>query len=230
MKINYVFDLYGTLLDIWTDESGIELWEGVASLIGDGEEAHEKVREEYISLCKEYKKGEYHEIDLLLVFEEMLSRRGVDISVAPSLAREFRRMSMVRLKRFYGVKTMLVNLKKKGGVYLLSNAQSCFTVDELKYTGLYDIFDGIIISSEVGVKKPSREVFDIAFKRFGISASDSIYVGNDMRDDILGASGVGMRTLYIETAQSGSYPDLDFIKPTYIVKNHREMARVLLSL
>ena len=51
-----------------------------------------------------------------------------------------------------------------------------------------------------------------------------------MRDDILGASSKGMRTLYIETAQSGSYPDLEIPAPTYTVKNHREMKAVLLSL
>ena len=228
--MNYVFDLYGTLIDIWTDESHPELWEGVASLLGDGEERAEKVRAEYMALCREAKMGEWHEIDLLSVFETMLSRRGVSTSVAPDLAYEFRRMSMVYIRPFRGVKAMLRELRKVGKVYLLSNAQSCFTLNELKECGLYNLFDGIIISSDVGRKKPNGEIFDIAFDRFGIRAENSIYVGNDMRDDILGASSKGMRTLYIETAQSGSYPDLDIPSPTYTVKNHREMKAVLLSL
>ncbi len=228
--MNYVFDLYGTLIDVWTDENRPELWEGVALLIGDGEEKAESVRAEYLLLCHEAKRGEYHEIDLLGVFEKMLAKRGVDSSVAQSLASEFRRLSMVRLRRFRGVKTMLKRLREQGRVYLLSNAQSCFTIDELKATDLYDVFDGIIISSDVGAKKPGREIFDIAFARFGISAQDSIYVGNDLRDDILGASSVGMRTLYIETEQSGGYPDMELPKPTFVVKSHREMQKKLLSL
>jgi putative hydrolase of the HAD superfamily len=125
---------------------------------------------------------------------------------------------------------MLRDLRKVGGVYLLSNAQSCFTVDELKTCGLYDLFDGIIISSDVGTKKPWGEIFNIAFDRFGITPENSIYVGNDMRDDILGASSKGMRTLYIETTQSGSYPHLDLPKPTFVVKNHAEMKERLISL
>lgn len=228
--MNFVFDLYGTLIDIWTDESRHELWEGVASLLGDGEERAESVREEYISLCHKAKKGEYHEINLLSVFCEMLSSRGVDTSVAPALASEFRRLSMVYIRAFRGVKTMLRSLRSVGRVYLLSNAQSCFTVDELRSTGLYDLFDGIIISSDVGVKKPSPKIFEIAFEKFGISAENSIYVGNDMRDDILGASGVGMRTLYIETTQSGSYPELNIPEPTFRVNNHTEMKKLLLTL
>ena len=228
--MNFVFDLYGTLIDIWTDESRPELWEGVASLLGDGEECAEAVRAEYMALCREAKMGEWHEINLLSVFETMLARRGVSTSVAPDLAYEFRRMSMVYIRPFRGVKTMLRELRRVGKVYLLSNAQSCFTIEELKECGLYDLFDDIIISSDVGRKKPYGEIFDIAFERFGITPENSIYVGNDMRDDILGASSKGMRTLYIETAQSGSYPNLDIPAPTYTVKKHREMKAVLLSL
>ncbi len=229
--MNFVFDLYGTLVDIWTDESREELWEGVASLLGDGGERSESVRAEYLSLCREAKRGDDHEIDLLSVFEAMLSRRGVNPDVAPSLASEFRRLSMVRLRRFHGVKSMLKELKRRGGgVYLLSNAQSCFTLDELRATGLYELFDGILISSDVGVKKPSTKVFEIAFQRFGISKESSIYVGNDMRDDILGATAFGLPTAYIHTAQSGSYEELDIPSPTYIAKNHRQLKSILLSL
>ncbi len=229
--MNFVFDLYGTLIDIRTDESREELWEGVALLIGDGEERAEAVREEYLALCRAAQKGDYHEINLLGVFEAMLDRRGVDKSAAPSLASEFRRLSMVRIGCFRGVKSMLRELKKAGGgVYLLSNAQSCFTVDELKICRLYDLFDGIVISSDIGVKKPSGKAFDIAFNTFGISRDDSIYVGNDMRDDILGASRAGLKTVYIQTLQSGSYPEMDIPSPTYTVKNHREMKQALLAL
>ena len=229
--MNFIFDLYGTLIDIWTDESRDELWEGMALLLGDGEENAASVREEYLALCRSFHKGGYHELNLLRVFEKMLENRQVDTSVAPSLASEFRRMSMVRLGCFRGVKTMLSDLKAAGGrVYLLSNAQSCFTVDELHSCGLYDLFDGIVISSDIGVKKPSVEAFEIALKTFNIDKENSIYVGNDMRDDILGASRAGLRTLYIHTAQSGSYPELDIPSPTYTVKNHREMKECLLSL
>lgn len=229
--MNFVFDLYGTLIDILTDETTAELWEGVALLLGDGEEKAEEVREEYLTLCDKAYKGGYHELDLLLIFEAMLCRRGVDKSVAPSLASEFRRLSMVRISCFPEVKSMLCELKEAGaGVFLLSNAQSCFTIDELRTTGLYDLFDGIVISSDIGVKKPSPEAFKIAFDKFGITPQNSIYVGNDMRDDILGASGVGMKSIYINTPQSGSYPNLDLPKPTYVVEDHEKMRELLLSL
>lgn len=229
--MNFIFDLYGTLIDIWTDEERPEFWEDVSTLLGDGEEKARSVREEYLSLCKAEKVREDQEINLLLVFEKMLESRGIDRSHAPSFAEEFRRLSMVHLRCFYGVKSMLRELRASGcGVYLLSNAQSCFTIPELWATGLYQLFDGILISSDAGVKKPAPQIFDIAFKSFGITAENSVYVGNDLRDDVLGASGVGMKTVYIKTAQSGSYEGMNLPKPTYTVKNHREMKVQLLSI
>lgn len=227
--MNFVFDLYGTLADIWTDEQRPSLWQGVAEFLGESRDDAERVREEYLSLCKEAKRGELHEIELLDVFAKMLSDRGLDSNRAGELATEFRSLSMVRLRAFHGVKSMLKELRRLGGVYLLSNAQECFTLKEIDTLGLTDYFDGILISSQVGVKKPSAEVFDIAFSRFGISPDNSVYVGNDMRDDVLGAHGVGMTTVYIHTEQSGSY-SMELPEPDYRVKNHRQLKRLLVSL
>lgn len=226
--MNYLFDLYGTLIDIWTDESRTELWSGVAAFLGESDA--DGVRAEYLDLCRTAHRGGLHEINLLSVFEEMLISRDMDKGRASELARLFRRLSMVHIKAFRGVKSMLAALRKQGRVYLLSNAQSCFTIDELRETGLYDLFDGIVISSDVGVKKPSREIFEIAFEKFGIERADSIYIGNDLRDDVLGATTFGIPTVYIKTVQSGEYPELDLPQPTYVVKNHREMKKLIMSL
>ena len=229
--MNFLFDLYGTLADIHTDEKKKELWDGCASLLGESD--GERIREEYHSLCKRYEDAKEHrfvEFDLLSVFEKMLEARGLPIEKAPELARSFRILSRERLTLFPCVPDMLTELKRRGaGVYLVSNAQACFTENELYELGIAACFDGILISSDAGVKKPHREIFDIAAQRFGIELKDCIYVGNDLHDDILGASGAGLETVYIETEQSGKYPGLDVI-PTYAVKDHEEMKRLLLSL
>lgn len=228
--MNYIFDLYGTLIDIWTDEERESLWRGVADFLGEEENRAGAVQREYKELCSSLYKGGCHELDLSLVFSKMLSSRRFDPTFSGELATEFRRLSTVRLKAFHGVKKMLISLKEQGKVYLVSNAQSCFTIPELKKLGLYNLFDGIVISSDLGVKKPSTEIFERAFAIFGIEKEDSIYVGNDMRDDIKGATDFGIRTLYIETPQSGKYPDIALPTPTYTASNHREMKNILLSL
>ena len=227
--MNFVFDLYGTLADIWTDEELPALWRGVCAPLGEDEDRYIEVKREYAESCAALKKDKYHEIDLNEVFESMITSRGLRITVK-ELALIFRSLSIVRLRLFPYVKEMLTALRKTGaGVYLVSNAQECFTRYELDTLGLTSCFDGIMLSSEEGVKKPSERIFHRAFKKFGISARDSYYIGNDMHDDILGAHGVGMKTVHIETEQSGKYC-CNLPEPDYVAKDHGELKDLLLSL
>ncbi len=229
--MNFIFDLYGTLADIWTDEGKAEVWRSLSEALRGCRRRYKFAKEQYASLCAAEKKYEGHEFDLLKVFEKMLLSEGKDTSFAGQVAHNFRDASMIRLSLFPHVMEMLSGLRARGaGVYLLSNAQSCFTRRELDTLGIAELFDGIIISSEVGWKKPHKEIFDIAFEKFGICAEDSFYVGNDMMDDILGATGAGMRTVYIETEQSRNYDVESLPSPTFIAKDHEDLKKILFSL
>ena len=228
--MNFVFDLYGTLIDIWTDEGRPEVWRGLAGSLRGCRRRYLWAKEAYARLCKEASLGEWREFDLLRVFERMLTEEGHDPTLASEIAKEFRENSMVRLGLFQGVKELLMGLRQRGaGVFLLSNAQSCFTRYELDKLGLTPLFDDIIISSETTYKKPSGEIFKIAFEKFGISPADSVYVGNDMRDDVLGAHGAGMRTAYIETVQSGKY-NMELPKPDFVAQDHKHLTDILFRL
>ena len=229
--MNYIFDLYGTLVDIKTDESKRAPWLALCEKLGTPKIFYKRLKREYTSLCKARQRGEYHEIELRDVFSDILTRRHKSADEADNLALCFREASTEKLRLFDGVAQMLSELKEAGhGIYLVSNAQGCFTHREIEICGLTPFFDGIILSSDVGVKKPSPDIFHIAFERFALSPDECIYVGNDMHDDILGATRVGIKSVYIHTEQSGSYKDETLPPPTYTVKNHTELKELLLSI
>ena len=229
--MNFLFDLYGTLADIKTDEELMSLWFGFAWLLGESD--IQGVRDEYHAICKKYADARTHEFvefDLLRVFEEMVECRGGNKEKAPTLAREFRLLSRQKLQLFPYVIEILKGVKERGaGVYLVSNAQACFTRDELDELGITPLFDGILISSDAGVKKPDTEIFNIAFDKFSLDKNECFYVGNDLHDDVLGASRAGLKTIYIETEQSGKYHDISIV-PHYEVKTHEEMKELLFRL
>ena len=229
--MNFLFDLYGTLADIKTDEGKESLWSGFAELLGESN--GEKVRKEYLEICQEYSDAREHnfvEFNLLLVFEKMLESRGMNKANASALARKFRVLSREKLRLFPCVSEILCGLKDRGsGVYLVSNAQACFTRDELCEIGISTLFDGILISSDAGVKKPHKAIFERAFELFNLCADECVYVGNDMNDDVLGANGAGLKTVYIETEQSGKYPQID-VHPDFVAQDHKEMMDILFKL
>jgi len=74
--------------------------------------------------------------------------------------------------------------------------------DILKPLDIYRYFDFIITSKEVGVEKPSQQIFDIALTRAGlIDASQAIHVGDNFDSDIVGAIKAGFGPIWINTAE-----------------------------
>lgn len=207
MYKNYIFDLYGTLADIRTDEESPRLWNEMSALYRkygadyEPEELHRKFRE---LEQKEIEKrpGEDVEINLSNVFAALYYEKGVQCGsgLVVMTAVTFRELSRSRLALYDGVTELLDTLKARSkGVYLLSNAQTDFTRPEILTLGIGHYFDGIFISSEQGIKKPAKALFEKFLDTYGLLAKDCVMIGNDEACDIAGALSVGMDCLYIHT-------------------------------
>ena len=207
-----IFDLYGTLADIHTDETLPSLWRETAKDAGfDGAESY---RAAYLRLCAEEVQiraktlpavpEEWIEPELLHVFMRL---HACGPQKARQAAKRFRERSTLRIGRMpHAIETLDALRQANRRVYLLSNAQSCFTNDELVALGLSDRFDGILLSSDAGMKKPYRGLFDRLIETYGIDRSTALMVGNDAVADMGGAHGAGLRGAYIHTWQSGARP------------------------
>lgn len=231
MYKNYIFDLYGTLLDIRTNEEKKSLWKKMAAFYSFNGAIYKanKLRSAYTEYVQKEKElvrkhhPEFNHIDIVIdrVFKRLYEDKGVQPSkeLVEVTARLFRCLSTVMpAKPYDGVKELFKELHKKGKkIYLLSNAQSSFTVPELKVTKLYEKFDGILISSEEQCCKPDKEFFEALFNRFNLKKSESIMIGNDESSDIKGANDFGIDSLYIHTEISpelkGERPDCKYFVP-----------------
>ena len=54
-----------------------------------------------------------------------------------------------------------------------------------------ELFDGVVISGEVGLHKPQREIFELGAERIGLDPTDCVFV-DDLRENCEGAEAVGM--------------------------------------
>lgn len=207
MYRNYVFDFYGTLADIRTDEEDPRLWKKMSEIygaLGAGYGARELQRA-FRRLEREEKERlgtEEAEPDLTKVFALLYHEKNVpcDATQARMTAITFRALSRKLLRVYDGVEELLGELRsREKRVYLLSNAQKDFTRPEIGMLGLPRYFDGIVLSSEQGCKKPSPAFFRGLLEQYGLEPSESIMIGNDEAADIAGARSVGMDTLYIHT-------------------------------
>lgn len=212
---NYIFDLYGTLIDINTDENSMELWEKLALLYKykNANYTAQEIKKDYGKYVEAEKKRiksknlNYKNVDIKIenVFKKLFTAKKVKVTPKEIdfICTAFRCYSTVYIKLYSGVKDLLKNLKEKGKkVYLLSNAQRKFTENELNMFGLTKYFDGILISSDQCCSKPDIEFYEALFKKYNLEKDRSIMVGNDYISDIQGAYNFGIKSLYIHQSIS----------------------------
>jgi len=210
MYQNYIFDLYGTLVDIRTDEYSLDFWRKIVSVFARGKASFSpgELRRYYNKFVRSalWRERRRHplwhnrDIDLLEVFERLYRMKGITPSdeLLRDTARRFRKASTQKLCLYDGVKDLLDSLKAAGkNIYLLSNAQESFTIPELREVGIYNYFDGIMISSQERICKPQKRFFDMLIDKYKLDRSKSIMIGNDARADMLGAKHAGIDGLYI---------------------------------
>jgi putative hydrolase of the HAD superfamily len=88
---------------------------------------------------------------------------------------------------------------------IVSNWNSSLSkvVDGLNLT---HYFEFLVSSAEVGSKKPSPKIFQIALERAGIAPSRAVHVGDTYQADILGAQRAGIRGIMIDR-RAGEHKD-----------------------
>ena len=63
--------------------------------------------------------------------------------------------------------------------------------------GLLDHFDAIVISEEIGLRKPRREIFQSTLAQLGVEPAEALHVGDNLSADVSGAAALGIRTAWI---------------------------------
>jgi putative hydrolase of the HAD superfamily len=212
MYDTYIFDLYGTLIDIETDEEQAEVWERLSlhfsyhGLNITGAELHKCfLAERDRQLAAAAQHCQFPDF----VMEEVFRAIARDLGGEPGqpwlheTVRWLRTLSMIHISLYDGVAEILGRLRTGGKkVFLLSNGQKTFIEAELTMLGILHLFDGIAISSEAGVSKPDPLFYRYLTEHYGADLSSAIMIGNDPRTDIAGANAVGIASCYLQTASS----------------------------
>lgn len=92
---------------------------------------------------------------------------------------------------------MLQNLKKSYPLGLLTNfTHGPAARNIIDHLGITSFFGIILISGELGFRKPHPSVFLKLIEHFGVETEKILYVGDDPEPDIYGASAVGLQPVW----------------------------------
>jgi putative hydrolase of the HAD superfamily len=102
-------------------------------------------------------------------------------------------LAALRRARAAGIRTGLVSNSMGAGRY----DRSAFP----------ELFDGVVISGEVGLHKPQPEIFLLGAERAGAAPEDCVFV-DDLRENCEGAEAVGM-TAVLHRGAERTVPELE---------------------
>ena len=128
------------------------------------------------------------------------------------------------------VKKLLSKVSMKYKLGLVSNfTYSPVIYAGVKKLGINQFFNAVLVSEEVGWRKPSRKIFEEALRRLGTTAEETVYIGDSPLEDIKGAKAEGMKTIFVPS-QFYSLENLHKSqqKPDIIMKNTKELYKKLL--
>ncbi len=208
-----VLDFIGTLANVrrYTLEASMVKLHGALGDVGfvTGREeflrayrlAHEKYR------LVRY--GEFREVTNAVWVSEALCSLGFEVGVGDerlgAALEVFFGDFVDSLELRIGAEGLLRRVRERCKVGLVSNFTYAPAVHAgLARLGIEEYFDVVVVSHENGWRKPHRRIFEDALARLGVDAGDAVYVGDSPLEDIRGAAGVGMRTVFVESQFYGA--------------------------
>lgn len=131
-----------------------------------------------------------------------------------------------------GAAQMVRDLKRRGyPLALVADGPTGTFHNVLRHYELFDLFDALAISQEVGVQKPDARMFRHALDALGIAEADYgrvVMVGNHLGRDIKGANALGLISVWLNwSPRRPKIPADDTEVPQYTILAPAELLPLL---
>lgn len=238
-----LFDMGGTLEDIVSTPKNLTLAaQGISRILSDHGIEVRPTQEEMKKLLEDGHRRyslarEKNGIELKperIWAEYMLADAGIDREKIEELSEE---LAYAWENLFFdrslrpGVPKMLGGLRALGlKLGMISNTASLYQVfDQLNRYGIREYFSDVTLSSQIGYRKPHRGIFRIALLQMRSHEKNSVYVGDTVSRDVLGAQQAGFaKTILIHSqlTKEKDEPLMDAPRPDYVVEDILEIISI----
>jgi putative hydrolase of the HAD superfamily len=111
--------------------------------------------------------------------------------------RRFRTGMAKFLRLEVGVRELLTRLGARYRLGLVTNGTSATQRGKLASLEIEELFDPVIVSEEVGFRKPDVRIFQAAIATWNLPIEEVLFVGDDPISDIEGARAAGMQAVRV---------------------------------
>lgn len=235
-----VFDFIGTLIDLKDysmEESKKKLSKAIraagfeveeARFLGAYSRAHEKYR------LVRYQ--ELVEVTNAVWISEALNSLGLKTSPEDARIKTALNIFFGDYIKSFELRPCVRELLKKVSAGFKLGLVSNFTYAPVIYVGLRRLginhfFNAVLISADVGWRKPDKRIFEEALRRLGVRPDKAIYIGDSPIEDIRGAKTLGIKTIFVPSQfyslellhESHVEPDIVVTNVCDIYHNYRQL-------
>ena len=195
-------DLDGTLVD---KDAGFELWaEDFAAARGLNEEQ----RRWMVAADRLHRqRGPFFQA----VVDHLALREDPE-----ALWAEYRRQMPRLAPVMNGVLSALATMRREGWLIgVVSNGKSDNQRGKVEASGLAPLLHAVVISEEVGIRKPDPAIFSLAIDACTTEHADDVWlIGDDPSDDVAGGIAAGLQTVWVSGGRD--WPASDYTPTTTV--------------
>jgi 2-haloacid dehalogenase len=212
-----VFDAYGTLFDVNSaaekckDRIG-DKWVSFAHYWRTTQLEYTWLR----TLMKRHK-------DFWQITEDSLDKSMKTFDIDSSMRNELLNLYR-KLSTYPEVKEVLIKLKKKFKLSILSNGTPDLLNNLVNSNDLKNIFEDIFSIEEVGVYKPDKKVYDLPTKKYGVKKEDIVFLSSNTWD-VSGGGNYGYNAIWVNRNNT-VFDNLDY-KPKNEVSNLTQLLDIV---
>ena len=189
-----IFDLFGTLVNVFSRQEYEKAVEEMASILGA---PHDEFTRLWLDTAKRRVNGFFQTLEENIEY----ICRGLKVNIADTqlqLAKQVRFNFVAHsLKPREDALEVLERLKSKG--YKTGLISNCSTETPVIWpdTLFAPLFDVAVFSSSVGLQKPDPRIYQLAIERLRVKPENCLYIGDGDDQELSGASQIGMYPVLI---------------------------------
>ena len=230
-----IFDFVGTLVNCRNYSMDVSREKLHCSLVEEGfDVAKDKFLDAYNLAHEKYRKvryGQLREITNAVWVSEALSNLGFKVSAddpkIKAALNVFFQDFINTLELREGARKLIKQAQQQCKIGLISNFTYAPVIyKSLRKVGIGEFFSVVVVSDEVGWKKPSSHIFQHTLNKLRIQACEAVFIGDSPMEDIKGAKEAGLRTVFV-TSQFSSLKDLSKSKqsPDFIERDLKTISQ-----
>ncbi|SFF07599.1 putative hydrolase of the HAD superfamily [Paenibacillus catalpae] len=142
------------------------------------------------------------------VYRELIEIFNIDSSLLAAMLDDLNQSFSDYAIGYPGLVAMLSELKNASiKLGMITNGRAFYQRNKIRSLGIEGYFDDIVISEAVGLRKPDHAIFQLSLSHLNVSADDAVFVGDNMKNDIIPAKELGMRTIWKQKEAQSEHAD-----------------------